>query len=78
LNDKKQNTKNAVGYTANAYIQAINQVYQQKGIQVYNWAKDPIVTDENHQKMYGDHVIHPTQATQNKMAQHLATWLANQ
>lgn len=78
LNDKKQNTKNAVGYTASAYIQAINQVYHQKGIQVYDWEKNPIVTDANHQKMYGDHVIHPTQTTQDKMAQRIAKWLSKQ
>lgn len=70
-------TPNVAGLSQNGLDDLLKSYSQQNGWYYYDWRDDPIVTAENHEKLLGDHVLHPKQATMNQMAKRLAGFLLN-
>lgn len=75
--DVTLDTPNVAGLSQNGLDDLLKSYSQQNGWYYYDWRDDPIVTAENHEKLLGDHVLHPKQATMNQMAKRLAGFLLN-
>lgn len=70
-------TPNVAGLSQDGLDDLLKSYSQQNGWYHYDWRDDPIVTAENHEKLLGDHVLHPKQATMDQMAKRLAGFLLN-
>lgn len=75
--DVTLDTPNVAGLSQNGLDDLLKSYSQQNGWYYYDWRDDPIVTAENHEKLLGDHVLHPKQATMDQMAKRLAGFLSN-
>ncbi|WP_304134098.1 SGNH/GDSL hydrolase family protein [Limosilactobacillus coleohominis] len=70
-------TPNVAGLSQDGLDDLLKSYSQQHDWYYYDWREAPIVTAENHEKLLGDHVLHPKQATMDQMAKRLAGFLLN-
>lgn len=75
--DVTLDTPNVAGLSQNGLDDLLKSYSQQNGWYYYDWRDDPIVTAENHEKLLGDHVLHPKQTTMDQMAKRLAGFFSN-
>lgn len=68
-------SKNALGISQNQVCDTLKNFATDNGYHYYDWRDNPIITPQNRHELCGDGELHPTNDTQQKMAQRLADYI---